>query len=326
MAILGPLELEPQASRRLWGGSALRRWLPGLAPEGGEPVGEAWLVYAENRVRNGPYAGRTLQQVADELGAALLGTRSAARYGEKVPLLSKLIDAAQPLSVQVHPDDAYAQSVEAESGHLGKSEAWYVLSAEPGAEVVWGFARAVRREEVREAARAGALERLLRKVPVAAGEVIYTPAGTVHALGAGLLIYEIQQSSDLTYRLYDYGRTDASGQPRELHLDKALEVARLSPGGEPKRRPRQLSETVTELVWAPHFALERWTLSGAAAGATDPATLELWTLLGGAAALEAGAERLNLGPAGSLVLPAGLGRYRWVGEGTLLRSYLPAVG
>ncbi len=324
MPDLAPLRLEPKPSRRLWGGTRLSQLLPGLDDGGSsEPIGEAWLVYAENRVSGGPYAGRTLQEVADELGAALLGSRSVSRYDNQVPLLAKLIDAAEPLSVQVHPDDAYAKRVEPESGHLGKSEAWYVLRAQPGSSIIWGWKRSVSDREVRDAARSGTLEPLVQHVPVQAGDVVYNPAGTVHALGAGILIYEIQQSSDLTYRLYDYGRKDTNGKPRELHLDKALEVARLEKGGAAKVTPRVLSDTVTELVATPHFVLERWALSGTLAGETDPASLELWTVLDGEARLHAAGTEERLGVAGSLVLPAQLGAYRWSGEGTLLRSYLP---
>lgn len=321
---LRPLQLEPKASPRLWGGSRLPTLVPGFAGlELEEPIGEAWLVYAENRVVAGRYRGRTLQEVADELGEALLGRRSLERYGSKVPLLAKFIDAADELSIQVHPDDAYAREREAASGHLGKSEAWYILEAEPGARVVWGLKREVSRAEVQRAAEAGELEPLLNSVPVAPGEVIYNPPGTLHAIGAGILLFEIQQSSDLTYRLYDYGRRDRGGELRELHLDKALEVLTLAPGQRAKVPPQVLSDSVTRLVAAPQFVMERWEMRRTIRQKTDGETLELWTVLSGELTLTAGESRLELTRAASVVLPAQLGAYQWAGEGTLLRCYLP---
>jgi mannose-6-phosphate isomerase len=252
-----------------------------------------------------------------------LGTRSTARYSLKVPLLAKFLDAAEPLSVQVHPDDAYAAAREAASGHLGKAEAWLVLEAERGSSVVWGFSRPVTKGEVRARATAGTLEEVLNVVPVSPGDVIYNPAGTVHAVGAGLLIFEIQQASDLTYRLYDYGRTDAGGQPRELHLDKALDVLELGREGQPKLRPRHTGEGVAELARTPHFLMERLEVSGEMSAQTGGETLHLLTVLAGEPVLDWEGGRLELSPAASVVVPAALGAYRLVGEGTLVRCSLP---
>ena len=191
--------------------------------EATEPIGEAWMVYDENVIASGPYAGRRLAEVLPELGEAFLGRALVERYGYRLPLMVKFLDTAQWLSVQVHPDDAYARAHEAHTDWLGKAEAWVVLEAEPGAQVIYGVKRPVTREELRAAALDGSILELLNFVPVEKGDVIYVPPGTIHALGPGLLVYEVSQRSDLTYRLYDYGRG------RELHLDSALEVARLEP-------------------------------------------------------------------------------------------------
>ncbi|WP_456414943.1 type I phosphomannose isomerase catalytic subunit, partial [Oceanithermus profundus] len=163
-------------------------------------------------------------------GEAFLGRAVVERYGYRLPLMVKFLDTAQWLSVQVHPDDAYARAHEAESGWLGKAEAWVVLEAEPGAQVIYGVKRPVTRAELRAAALDGSILELLNFVPVQKGDVIYVPPGTIHALGPGLLVYEVSQRSDLTYRLYDYGRG------RELHLDRALDVARLEPQAAKHRR------------------------------------------------------------------------------------------
>lgn len=316
-----PLRLDIRYSRRLWGGGRLPEFLglPAVA-EGAEPVGEGWLVYADNEVLSGRFAGRTLQQVADALGVRLVGTASAARYGDKVPLLAKFIDAADRLSVQVHPDDAYALTHEAATGHLGKSEAWYVLEAGEGAHVLWGFARDVTPAEVRAAIAEGSLTELLNRVPVSSGDVVYNPAGTVHAIGPGILLFEIQQSSDLTYRLYDYGRHDAEGRTRELHLDKALEVAELKGGERAKRPPVSLGGGWRRLVGCEHFVMDAARLGdGPRRSRTDPRSLQVLVLTRGAATLAwaHGSEQLTRGAA--VVLPASLGRYRIEGSGEVLR-------
>ena len=216
----GVIELEPQFKPRVWGG---RRLAERFGLDASEPIGEAWMVFDENVVASGPYAGRVLAEVLAELGEAILGRGVVERYGRRLPLLVKYLDTARWLSVQVHPDDAYARAHEAGSGWLGKAEAWVVLEAEPDARIVYGVRRPVTREELRAAALDGSILELLNFAPVKAGDVIYVPPGTIHALGPGLLVLEVQQRSDLTYRLYDYGRG------RELHLEKALDVARLEP-------------------------------------------------------------------------------------------------
>ncbi len=316
-----PLRLDIRYSRRLWGGDRLPEFLALPATEpGAEPVGEGWLVYAENEVLNGRFAGRSLQDVAGTLGVRLLGTASAARYGDKVPLLAKFIDAADRLSVQVHPDDAYALTHEAATGHLGKSEAWYVLEAAPDAHVLWGFREDVDAERVRAAVLDGSLPELMNRVPVAPGMVIYNPAGTVHAIGKGILLFEIQQSSDLTYRLFDYLRRDSAGQQRELHLERALQVASLRGGNRARRKPVPLDEGWRRLVGCEHFVMDAVDLDGGVrAGRTDPSSLQILVVTRGGATLHwsGGEERLTRG--GAIVLPASLGRYRLQGEGEALR-------
>jgi len=321
---LYPLELDRFLSPRLWGGERLVSFLGLSQPEGDEPLGESWQVYGGNRILNGPLQGRTLEEVTAEAGAALIGTVAAERYGDTFPLLAKFIDAADKLSIQVHPGDAYAHEREAESGFHGKSEAWLILEAAPDAFIIWGFKDALTPDEVKAAAREGRLEPHLNVVPVSAGDVIYNPAGTVHAIGGGIFLFEIQQASDLTYRLYDYGRKDARGQPRDLHLDKALEVADLTPGERARVTPRPLENGKTELIKTEHFATERWEVSGELRETTAPTSAELLTALSGELSLRAGDTELTLSQGMSCVLPAALGSYSLTGEGVLLRCYVPA--
>ncbi|ADI13324.1 type I phosphomannose isomerase catalytic subunit [Truepera radiovictrix] len=320
---LYPLELERFLSPRLWGGDRLVSYLGIAEPAEEEPLGESWQVYAGCRILNGPLQGKTLAEASRDHGAALLGTAPMARYGHTFPLLAKFIDAGEALSIQVHPDDAYAREHEPETGFLGKSEAWYILEAAPGAGVIWGFKDALTPEEVRRAAEEARLEAHLNFVPVRAGEVVYNPAGTVHAIGAGVFLFEIQQTSDLTYRLYDYGRRGADGKPRELHLDRALEVADLTPGERAKVPPKELGEGKTELLSTEHFVLERWDVAGDREESTRETSVELLTTISGGLELYAGASHVRLPQGRSVVLPAALGAYTLKGEGALLRAFVP---
>ncbi len=304
---LPPLTLERRLDSRLWGGSTLGAWL-GLEQPPAQ-LAESWQVYAENRVAAGPLAGRTLAQVASEQGAALVGARSFARYGATFPLLAKFIDAADHLSIQVHPDDAYAHTVEAASGFHGKTEAWHILRAAPGADLLHGMTGPTDRETFARAVADGTLLGLLRRVPAAAGDTIFVPAGTVHAINAGIMLFEIQQTSDLTYRVYDYGRRDAQGRLRELHIEKSLDVINYAATFPAHSRPQPLGDGRTLLVACPYFRMERWDLPAPVSEATDPATFAIVTLIDGAARLTTAHGELHLARGESVVLPASMGRY-----------------
>ncbi len=213
-----PLALEPFERELIWGGDALvRRY--GKRADPNAAIGESWECWDGNRIGNGAYAGATVEELRATLGRALTGRADPA---ETFPLLTKIIDARRALSVQVHPDDAYARRVEGQ--RVGKTECWLVLEAEPGARIVLGWNRATSREEYVERLAAGTLDELLRYVPARPGDVFHLPAGTLHAIGAGIVLFEVQQASDLTYRIYDYDRPGPDGTPRELHVEKAADV------------------------------------------------------------------------------------------------------
>jgi mannose-6-phosphate isomerase len=318
-----PIQVDRRLSRRLWGGTRLAGYLGLQRVADGEPLAESWQVYGGNRILNGHFEGQTLAEAAAAGGAALLGTASLGRYGTTVPLLAKFIDAAEPLSIQVHPDDAYALSREAGSGHLGKAEAWYIVEAAPGAEIIWGFRETMTAERVRQAVLAGELESLVNRIQVSAGDVIYNPEGTVHAIGAGLFLFEIQQASDLTYRLYDYGRRGADGRQRELHLDKALEVANLRAGRLAKVAPLELGSGRRLLVESRHFAMEAIVPDVRIELTTSPASLEYLTITRGDVSLAWPDGELDLAVGTSVVLPAALGEYRLAGDAEILRCYVP---
>ena len=208
-----------------WGGDALKTMYGQEIPD--DRTGEALAFSALPGLNSRGPDGRTLSELAAAYGPALLGTD----ISEPIPLLLKLIDARQDLSVQVHPDDVYAARVE---GKLGKTEAWIILRADPGARLIYGIRPGYDLQALRALCQQGAaVEEALNTLPVRAGDIVYIPSGTVHAIGAGIVLYEIQQSSDVTYRFYDWDRKDANGKGRELHLDKALDVTRLGGAPEP---------------------------------------------------------------------------------------------
>jgi mannose-6-phosphate isomerase len=215
---LYPYLLEPKLTAAIWGGDALvARY--GKRGERTRALGESWECWDENRVANGALAGKTLAELRAELREALTGPIDPSR---SFPVLTKIIDARKALSVQVHPDDAYAQRVEHQPN--GKTECWYVLACEPDAELVLGWTRDTTRAEFERRVADGTLGEILRRVPVAAGDAFYLPAGTLHAIGAGIQLFETQQASDLTYRIFDWNRVGDDGKPRELHVDKAGDV------------------------------------------------------------------------------------------------------
>jgi len=261
---LRPLRLLPSFREKLWGTTALAPWF--VPPP--EKIGEVWFGFDENETS----CGRTLIELMRESGPALLGTRIDPALS---PILVKFIFTADRLSIQVHPDDGYAGRHE---GSWGKTEMWYVLRAEPGARLALGFREAITRERLRQAALSGEIEELVRWIPVQAGDTYFTPPGTVHAIGPGLVLCEIQQNCDLTYRIYDYGR------PRELHLDKAADVANLGPHPGCSV-PVDLGEGRKLLAACKYFATELIEPAGSLCYEPDSARFHLLLFLEGRGAL-----------------------------------------
>lgn len=215
---VSPLVLAPKMAPAIWGGGALvKRY--GKPGDPAALLGESWECWDDNTVAGGDFNNAKLSAVRAQLGRDLTGPADPAQI---FPVLTKIIDAHAALSVQVHPDDAYAQRVEHQP--VGKTECWYILAAEPGAELVLGWAHDTDRTEYERRVADGTLGDILRRVPVAPGEAYYLPAGTLHAIGAGIQLFETQQASDLTYRIFDWNRVGADGKPRELHVAKAADV------------------------------------------------------------------------------------------------------
>lgn len=289
---LGLLRLEPQRHERVWGG---RRF-----STDGQPIGEVWVVWHDNRVAEGPYRGRALGELTAELGARLVG-----RATDRFPLLVKLLDTSDWLSVQVHPDDTQARLIEGD-GFVGKTEAWHVLDAAPDARVIAGLKPGADRGALTRSLRdGGSLLELVDYSPAAPGDTFFIPAGTVHALGPDLLMYEVQQSSDLTYRVWDWDRPASANRP--LHVDQTLAVA--EPARRAVRRPLDRADR-QELVASPYFVLERIAADGDVALDTGGATFHVVTLTEGSATVVASGERLRLGPLETVLVPAERGAYR----------------
>jgi mannose-6-phosphate isomerase len=263
-ANLYPYVLAPKLTQQIWGGDALVK-VYGQPGDPGATLGESWQCWDANAVTNGPLAGRSVADLRGQLGADLLGDIDASRI---FPILTKIIDARDRLSVQVHPDDAYAQRVEGEP--FGKTECWYVLHADEGAELVLGWMRDTSREEYLKRVADGSLGDILRRVPVRAGDAYYLPSGTLHAIGKGIVVFETQQASDLTYRIFDWNRIGADGKPRELHVDKAADVLNYHRGeraaiGSIDYTFENLRRTL--LIADPRFTVERIVASA------DPASI-----------------------------------------------------
>ena len=261
---LPPLRFEPLFKPALWGGSRLRTLLG--APPSADPTGEAWVLSdapgQSSVVASGPLAGTTLRELMERRPDCLLGRTRA--VGGRFPLLFKFLHATQPLSVQVHPTDQLARQLEGPAA-VGKTEAWVVLEADPTACVYAGLLPGTTPEALRRGVHRGTVEDLLYVHAPDPGDCYLLPAGTVHALGGGVVLFEVQQTSDLTYRLYDWRRADPkTGKPRELHLDKGL--ACVDYGSGPCRPARPTSEvrgraTLAPLAECRYFTLGRWEAS-----------------------------------------------------------------
>jgi mannose-6-phosphate isomerase len=329
---LYPLTFTPALRDYVWGGRNLESLYGRSLPPG--PTAESWEIsghpVAPTRVDNGPLAGRLLPDVLADLGADLAGTRAGwALERGKFPLLVKLLDAEQRLSVQVHPSDDYA--LVHENGELGKTEMWYILHARPGAQLILGLRPGVTPGAFRQAIADHKLETCLHHLPVRAGDAVFVPAGSVHAILEGIIAAEVQQNSDMTYRVYDWGRLGADGQPRPLHVEKSLAVIdfqQIEPG--PYRPvPVAVEAGITrhEISRCQYFVVEKVTLAPGAvyAGSTTGATLEIWGTVEGGGELVWAGDPIPLPAIRFCLVPARLGDFalRAAGPATLLRVYLP---
>ncbi|NMI03003.1 class I mannose-6-phosphate isomerase [Paenibacillus sp. SZ31] len=320
-----PLQFQPEFKERVWGGRALEQF--GLTPPEGH-IGEGWMIAdhpnGTTKVLNGALAGKGLDEVREQLGTEWLGTKGVSEKGGRFPLLIKLLDCNDDLSVQVHPTDDYEALP---PGELGKTEMWYVLDAKPGAHIIYGLNEGVDRATLKEALENGTVMDTLRQVPVEAGDTFFIPAGTVHALCAGVVVAEIQQNSDTTYRIYDYNRPGLDGKPRELHVEDSLNVTAYEGAGASTMKTNNATPGEwLKLAKCPYFVVEkgivteRWELS------TNPDSFTILVVCEGEGTLSwahAESDNIELKAGQCYLLPANLGSYTLDGNTTVLRSYLP---
>ncbi|MWC27656.1 mannose-6-phosphate isomerase, class I [Paenibacillus sp. MMS18-CY102] len=309
-----PIFLQSVFQERIWGGTKLKQLFNYNIPN--ERTGEYWAVSAhpngQSIVSNGTYQGMKL----GELWTAhpeLFRSNSAV-----FPLLTKILDASDDLSVQVHPNDEYAGKHE--NGELGKTECWYIVDAEPGATIIFGH-EATSKEQLVQMVQDGQWNALLTQVPVKAGDFFYVPSGTIHALGKGIVVLETQQSSDTTYRVYDYDRRDKDGNLRELHLDKAIDVTTIPQSYVPVPYSTRESEgiTVTAFVSNEFFTVEKWNVSGVAQlPASEKYTIA--SVIEGSGTLRMQGEEYALKPGDHFILPVAFGPYCLEGSLELIIS------
>ena len=312
---LYPLLLQPSLHTKVWGGRKLETVLGKDLPTD-EPYGESWELHDTATIENGELAGRTVGDVLAEYGTILAGEGNDPAEG--FPLLAKFLDANAWLSVQVHPNDEQAQRLE--NFPRGKTEAWIVLSAEPNAQLVIGVQPSTTQEAMAEAIRENTLEDLLVKADVQQGDVLYLKANTVHALGDGILIYEIQQSSDLTYRLYDWGRMGLDGKPRELHIDKGVEVSNLTTL--PEIKPIQDSESQMQVVVAgEYFQTLLHRVNDFSVTIETVGRFHALTCIEGELAIEAEGVSVEFGLGRTVLIPACVDDYTLSGRGEVLVSF-----
>jgi mannose-6-phosphate isomerase len=300
MPTLPPFHLKPDYRERVWGGHRLQ-------PEAPNPIGEAWIVYEHNQIAGGPGVGRTLGALAAAEGERFLGKRVLRTTGLRFPLLIKLLDCEDWLSVQVHPNDAQAVQLEG-PGQFGKTEAWHILQAAPGARLIAGLRAGTTPEAFAQAVRTGTLAEVMHSVNTRAGDTVFMRAGTLHALGPGLLLYEIQQTSDITYRVFDWNRPASAG--RALHIEQSLAVTEVQAVGRAQPLPTLVDGEGVTLTACEYFKLELLSAT------TKPIALETCgesfhalTVTDGQVDVEGDGWRETLSKFETLMVPAACGAY-----------------
>lgn len=326
-----PMLLKPVGKDYLWGGSRLRDEYNKDCPQ--IPLAETWecSVHPDGPsiISNGIYKGKTLNQVlrehSDYLGTKLTG---GLQIGEnllmtgELPILVKFIDAEQDLSIQVHPDDWYAKVHENQNG---KTEMWHVLDAKPGSYLICGFEHDMTPDILKTAAETGTLDKHLKKVSIHKGDVFYIPAGTIHAIGAGALVAEIQESSNVTYRVYDYNRIDKNGQKRPLHLEKAIEVLNMKAGADIRQKPRKVDYYYgcarEVLCRCKYFETERIVVNLGFSFSVMQTSFQVLLCVSGDGGITSEGKRkpLRFKKGDCIFLPAGLGRCHVLGNCEMLK-------
>lgn len=323
---LQPVRLEPQFVPRIWGSRNLAPLFPDKKSLAA-PIGEVWLTGNECRFGDGPFAGEKLGDVWPRMSDDWAGKQ--ARRDKPFPMLVKFLFPEEKLSVQVHPHDEYAMRHEAAKGGVGKTEMWYVVSARPGAEVRVGLKPEVTKESFRRAIADGTAEEMLERIAVRANDAIFVPAGTAHTIGPGMVLCEVQQNSDVTYRVFDFNRRDAEGKPRELHIENALDVLRFGKQHGGRISPSRRDSARTTVAECAYFDVTKVSFSGSQQIKIDPG-MQVAVILegGGEFCAESCGEHMEYAPAQCWLIPAAL--RDWIAAArertTLLSMSVPENG
>lgn len=324
--MLYPLKFKPIYKEKIWGGQNLKRILDKQVLEE-LALGESWELSAHGSsnsiVCEGSLMGRTLTELSQSFGQALLG-ENYKEYQKRFPLLIKFIDANHQLSVQVHPKDEYSLIHE---NDLGKTEMWYIIDAKPGSKLVYGLKENITKEMFRTAIKNNEIRNTLNEIEVRSADVLYIPAGTVHAIGKGIVLAEIQQNSDTTYRVYDWDRVGLDGRPRELHIQKALDVIEFSSGKKvPKIKGIEIEGqgyTSTTYVTCPYFTMDVLNISTNYETCLDGRNFEVLMAIDGQFNIEYNfSQKVEVKRGETVLIPASIGRYKVEGRGKLIKTYI----
>lgn len=317
--MIEPIFLEPAYKDYIWGGTRLKTYLNKNTPF--EKTAESWEVSTnengKSKIKNGEYSEQTLYDIFQ-------GTKREEIFGtktknlEKFPLLVKFIDAETNLSVQVHPDDEYAKKVE---NSFGKTEMWYIMDCNPNAQLICGMQKEVKQEQLHQILKSENVSDYLNFIPIEKGDYIYIPSGTIHAILGGTLICEIQQNSDVTYRVYDWGRVGKDGKPRELHIAKSMDV--VSVENRPNiEKTKTFLEGVINMVSTEYFKTDKIIIKKEWEDVSNKDTFYIMNVVEGNGALICPTKTYSLKMGDSFIIPSNLGEYRITGDLEILKSYL----
>ena len=315
-----PLQFEPILKERIWGGEKLKTLLH--KPITSKITGESWeLSTVEGDVSvlvNGEWEGKLLTDIINEYPNEILGTEVYARFGKQFPLLFKYLDAREDLSVQVHPNDALAKK---RHNSFGKTEMWYIMQADDNARIIVGFKEKSNVNDYLENQKNKTLLDILDDVRVKSGDVFFLETGTVHAIGAGLVVAEIQQTSDITYRLYDFDRVDANGNTRELHIDLALEAINYNEEETKKEYSKNVNESNT-VVNCPYFTTNFIPLDGVITVSKSGKTFTVYMCVEGTFEIEFNNSKLHYKKGDTVLIPAAMNAFVLQGKASILEIFI----
>jgi mannose-6-phosphate isomerase len=321
MTTFYPMQFKPIFKQRIWGGQKLREVLHKEIPQG--EIGESWELSAVagdvSVVANGAFAGQPLDKLIEAHPEEVLGTAVHAKFGNEFPLLFKFIDARQDLSIQVHPSDALAKK---RHNSFGKTEMWYVMQADPASRIIVGFNHDSSPAEFMKNLDAKTLPSILDQAEARPGDMFFLATGTIHAIGAGIMVAEIQQTSDITYRVYDWDRVDANGKPRELHLDQAIDAMNYNVVHARKSYEKR-PNTVNAAVDCDYFRTSFLPLDGNLDIEKDGASFTVYMCVEGAGDIEIPSGATHFEAGDTILMPAALTKYALSGKASLLEVVVP---